>query len=72
MKRRLTISLSLALAVLTVIPAFHSMGHAQTGNRMRRAALSTGVVSLNNGEYARLIVANSANPGSGRVLRAEW
>ncbi len=73
MKRRITISLSFAVAVLAAITAFHSMGRGQTANRMRRAALSTGVVSLKNGEYARLIVANSASPGAGvsRTLRAD-
>jgi hypothetical protein len=73
MKRRIAISLSFAVAVLAAITAFHSMGRGQTANRMRsRAALSTGVVSLKNGEYARLIVANAAVPGaSSRPLRAD-
>src|SRR5829696_5178850 len=73
MKRRITISLSFAVAVLAAITAFHSMGRGQTANRIRRAALSTGVVSLNNGDYARLIVANPAGPGAGaaRTLRAD-
>ena len=71
MKRHLIIYISLALAVLTVIPAFHSVGHSQTGDRMRRATLSTGVVSLNNSQYARLIVANPNPVGGSRILRAD-
>jgi hypothetical protein len=72
MKRRITLSLSCALVVLAAITTFHSMGRGQTANRTRRAALSTGVVTLKNGEYARLIVANAASPGAGagRTLRA--
>src|SRR5829696_7593838 len=73
MKRRITISLSFAVAVLAAITAFHSMGRGQTANRTRRAALSTGVVSLKTSEYARLIVANPASPGAGvnRTIRAD-
>jgi hypothetical protein len=73
MRRRITISLSFAVAVLAAITAFHSMGRGQTANRTRRAALSTGVVSLKTSEYARLIVANPASPGAGvnRTIRAD-
>ena len=73
MKRRITISLTFALAVLAAVTAFHATGRGQTGNRMRRAALSTGVVTLKSGEYARLIVANAASPGggAGRTIRAD-
>lgn len=73
MKRRITISLTFALAVLAAVTAFHATGRGQTGTRMRRAALSTGVVTLKSGEYARLIVANAASPGAGagRTIRAD-
>jgi len=71
MKRRITISMTLALVLLATVAAFHQEGRGQTSNNVRRSSVNSGLIPLNQNQFVRLTLANAAtNPNASDKLTA--